>query len=1238
MSSCFFKNYFLFSTMIFTALLSISAYSAPNREITVGTLEGSDNYSSLMTHVYKSKLGEIVKSDDHTIKYIDFDTIEKLLSAVEKEQVDLGLGFSKHSGRESYFNFTLPLVASKTAAWSPAVDISSNASVYNYRWACVKQSFFCYELKQLGVIDIVEVDRFSELFSTVTEGKADILLSSYLSIAQFIQETGFEGNILFPAWANNEQIRLISSKNKTEANSLINKAILEYQTDGYKSEYTKHNNAFNEYIQVENSLLSLKNTYSDTDSFEYSISDNAFPFSFISEEGEHMGYIPDLFNLIHSKTGIHFSNSIPSKSLELSSIDILPLTIAIKDIPDSYIETNPYMDIKYRAIVINKVMDIDKNDVSGVLFAGLSFNQNVKNKVFGESTIVYNDIERVLKSLKYGIIDKAYIREDILSEIISSSLFSDYKVLLNEDRIYQAKMLVKDQILADFLNATFATLDKEDINTIRNKHFSFNINYGVDKKNFLIVSVTLGLIIVSLILIYFTATKKLTIKVETKKKRLDIIEKNRLFLQSVIKSIPAKIWIHTSKKELLLTNCPMHLSKQCSKCVLSDSNNGINWIENWEEIYNVLTSGQSAHGTVKSGCSFIAPRQYSYSRLRIAIGSNKYGVLTIASDITDEKRNQQLLIEANKKAQLAVEARQMFLATMSHELRTPIAGMIGLLELIGNRNKDKEIQFLLTQIESSAHSLNTLVNDILDFSKLESNQVVISPEETVILPALCECFRRHYVVAKKKGLKLIINWPASRIGSVTTDFFRVEQIVNNLLSNAIKFTHHGSITIDVDIEPKELVINISDTGVGMTEEQKKSVFSPFVQADGSITRKYGGTGLGLSIVQELTSLMGGSVDLLSATGSGTAVSVKLPVTSAQYSKPQFEHLEIEAVGLDPAVNDWLSKWTESNIKHSRYNEQPSKTHVVISQDTPQPNTDAYQICINTHQEDYRVISGNSISIMGHPFFPDLLFNALEDICDESPMLGSVDISQQFVGKVLVAEDNPINATLLQKQLNEFGLDVDIVENGLLAFNMLTQSEEEFDLLITDYHMPDLDGLQLTKALRELEFEMPIIVCTAEDSQHINTELNDVGLTQVLFKPYSLVDLKQLLSENLPLEGSPNPSNNNSSKPDQRYWLNQYAQPDAIAMCEVFIDTISSELEMLKQAVSDQNYRLLRNIAHRIKGGIGSLGLAELSVQAKSIEHTASEASQTAFVDCELFIAELKDELQAAQEWLAMHNT
>lgn len=266
--------------------------------------------------------------------------------------------------------------------------------------------------------------------------------------------------------------------------------------------------------------------------------------------------------------------------------------------------------------------------------------------------------------------------------------------------------------------------------------------------------------------------------------------------------------------------------------------------------------------------------------------------------------NVSALIAATERAEAASEAKSRFLANMSHELRTPLTGVLGMAELLSERVSGDEPRKMLESIRESGEGLLTILNDILDLAKIEAGKLSIEPQPFAPATEAQRIETLFAARASAKGLDLVVRTTPDCARLRMGDAHRIRQVLNNLVSNAVKFTDTGAITLSFAVEANDtLVVEVEDTGIGMTSEQAAKVFDEFEQAEGSTARRYGGTGLGLSITRRLVLLMGGQITLDSQPGHGTRARVELPVPLSQSTLPAITRNTVDISDLRVLVAD-----------------------------------------------------------------------------------------------------------------------------------------------------------------------------------------------------------------------------------------------------------------------------------------------------------------------------------------------
>ncbi|THB62612.1 MAG: response regulator, partial [Spirochaetaceae bacterium] len=257
------------------------------------------------------------------------------------------------------------------------------------------------------------------------------------------------------------------------------------------------------------------------------------------------------------------------------------------------------------------------------------------------------------------------------------------------------------------------------------------------------------------------------------------------------------------------------------------------------------------------------------------------GWMLVFYDVTEHADLVDSLVAARQEADAANKAKSDFVANMSHEIRTPLQGVIGFNELLAATSLDEQQRSFLQMAAQSAAQLLSVLNDVLDFSRIEAGKMSFDPEATDISKLVEEAVNGFVPAAARKGIALNLQSELQSAEKIHVDPMRLLQVLNNLIGNAVKFTDEGHVTVTLRLLEPMVEIRIADTGVGISSQEQARLFNPFVQADGSMARKYGGTGLGLVISKRLLEQMDGAITLSSEPDKGTVCTVRIPLAKAE---------------------------------------------------------------------------------------------------------------------------------------------------------------------------------------------------------------------------------------------------------------------------------------------------------------------------------------------------------------------
>ena len=533
----------------------------------------------------------------------------------------------------------------------------------------------------------------------------------------------------------------------------------------------------------------------------------------------------------------------------------------------------------------------------------------------------------------------------------------------------------------------------------------------------------------------------------------------------------------------------------------------------------------------------------------------------VQDELLRRDRTETALEAARAQAEQAARAKASFLSNMSHEIRTPMNAIIGMTHLALQTELNERQRHYLDKLGGASRLLLNLINDVLDFSKIEAGGMTLEHAPVRVEDLVAQAFELVRPMAQNKQIELVCEFADGSLlaerSTLMGDAVRLCQVLTNLLSNAVKFTPAGQVSLVVDTEASAatgdgrltLVLEVTDTGVGMSTEQQQRLFQEFVQADASTTRRFGGTGLGLAITHRLVCAMGGQVTVRSAPGAGSCFRVSLPLAVAPAADGQalpeavaaqrvlvvddqtdtrsallgllhrlgvgsggclqgagsaaealrlLEQARARQQGFDLVLLDWVLPDGEGAAVVTRLRAaQPGLRIVIIS---------AYG------SEDVReqAQEAGASQFLDKPVLPGDLRAVLAPTTRTLPPETLGDLAGL---RVLMAEDNELNQELALELLGRRGARVEVVNNGLQAVELLAaRGPEAFDVVLMDLQMPVLDGLEATRQLRaQARFDtLPIVAFTAHASKEETRRGLAAGMQGYVTKPLNMDELVRVL--------------------------------------------------------------------------------------------------------------------------------
>ena len=628
-------------------------------------------------------------------------------------------------------------------------------------------------------------------------------------------------------------------------------------------------------------------------------------------------------------------------------------------------------------------------------------------------------------------------------------------------------------------------------------------------------------------------------------------------------------------------------------------------------------------------------------------------------DLVGERTRE--LREARDAAEAATHAKSAFLATMSHEIRTPMNAIIGMTSLLLDAGLTPVQRDYVTTIRDSGDALLSVINDILDFSKIEAGRIELEYKAFDVRECVEQAVSLLSTKAASKRIELTCLIDASVPAALIGDENRLRQVLLNLLSNSFKFTDTGEVSLTVSAEKEAegevftLRFAVRDTGIGIPADRVDRLFQSFSQTDSSISRRYGGTGLGLAISKRLTQLMGGDIWVRSEgiPGRGSTFHFTIRAALARSAPPSFlQRIQADLNGKRVlVVDDNETSRRILTVQTEGWGMEPTATADPLDALHRIRRGDAFDVALI----DYQMAGMDGIALMKQirqsraRGLPAILVSSVGCDCSDRELFAAVlmkpvrasqlyetlvrtlssdsvpspkpapapvfdpSMSARLPLRVLLAEDHSSNQKLATLTMGRLGYRVDVAANGLEVLSALAR--QSYDVILMDVQMPEMDGLEATRRVRERwpkNSGLRIIAMTANVTKEDRLACLEAGMDDYLSKPIRIDELVAALSKCAPLSGETASTRRAIETVFDRAAIDQLrslVNGDRGAVSELittYLADVRKLLHDLRTAVDTDNPDLLRRAGHSLKSSSRDFGALALSALGKSLEDIGRE--------------------------------
>jgi PAS domain S-box-containing protein len=640
-------------------------------------------------------------------------------------------------------------------------------------------------------------------------------------------------------------------------------------------------------------------------------------------------------------------------------------------------------------------------------------------------------------------------------------------------------------------------------------------------------------------------------------------------------------------------------------------------------------------------------------------GGAAEGFVGIGIDVSRQREVEESLLLAKNLAEQASRSKSQFVANMSHEIRTPMNAVLGLLQVLQRTRLDAEQLDCVNKASQAGKTLLGLINDVLDYSKLEAEHLMLDQHNFSLDTMLQDVLAALPATHDKPQLDILVDAPPSLPQALLGDSLRLSQVLVNLVGNAIKFTVQGHVLLRVEYLGRvdghaRLRFSVSDTGIGIPDSQRESVFGEFTQAESSTTRRFGGTGLGLAICRRLVALMGGALQLDSAEGVGSRFWFDVGLLAGPQPNPQVAcQGRMAATAATPAMREVLGRmlpelgWQadivadgDALLARVALEDQKGTPIRLLLLDVGRQGASARAFADALGQLDLKtqpallvlgapgeMSSGAGSHLLAPPFTAEQLSKALRAALRDTPSTPLPQAEgrpqQRLAGmRILVVEDQPLNRLVAERLLGHEGAAVLTADGGSSGIAIANRQSAQLDLILMDLQMPDMDGISAARAIlaNPATAHLPIIAMTANASVMDRKACLKAGMVDHIAKPIDIEQVVRVLSGHITHSLARHAFARAASGSEERLEPMEGLLARFGGSLEVYSMALGQFessggdlLDALERHCADDNSERAAGELHALKGVAGMLGAAGYAAQCAAMEQALKNGAAIAAV-------------------------